>query len=135
MGTERHWEDERFDTIVEPAEDEVLDLDAILHPARKFAHPSDVVQDPRLSLQEKRAILSSWASDACAVESAPALRTPAGVPRPVRFKDVIDALQSLDATARSDTDRSERISRRRRTSWGRGRRSGSESDGGIGATG
>jgi hypothetical protein len=33
-----------------------------------------VLKDPDLTLNEKRAILASWASDACAVEAAPALR-------------------------------------------------------------
>src|SRR5271165_2735051 len=51
-----------------------LELDDLLNPARAFAHPCDVVNDPDLSLNEKRAILASWASDACAVEAAPALR-------------------------------------------------------------
>ena len=42
---------------------------ALLHPAQAFSHPSDVVNDPDLTLNEKRAILASWASDACAVDS------------------------------------------------------------------
>ena len=36
--------------------------------------PPDVINDPDLTLNEKRAILASWASDACAIEAAPALR-------------------------------------------------------------
>ena len=48
-----------------------LDLDDLLHPAQAFGHPSEVVSDPDLTLNEKRAILASWASDACAVEAAP----------------------------------------------------------------
>ena len=54
--------------------DDALDLNALLHPAQAFAQPSDVVDDPDLTLNEKRAILASWASDACAVESEPAWR-------------------------------------------------------------
>ena len=50
------------------------DADPILHPGAHFAGPMEVVGDPSLSLTEKRAILSSWASDACAVEAMPALR-------------------------------------------------------------
>ena len=49
------------------------DLDELLHPARAFGHPSEVVDDPDLTLNEKRAILASWASDACAIESAPGI--------------------------------------------------------------
>jgi hypothetical protein len=55
-----------------------LALDRLLSPARHFRHPEDVLNDDTLDLQEKRAILSSWASDACAVESVPALRRPPG---------------------------------------------------------
>src|SRR6516165_9929538 len=50
-----------------------LNLDALLHPAQAFEHPRDVVKDPDLTLSEKRAILTSWASDARAVEAAAAL--------------------------------------------------------------
>jgi len=48
-----------------------LDLDDLLHPARAFAHPRDVIADADLTVNEKRAVLASWASDACAVEAAP----------------------------------------------------------------
>jgi len=75
------------------------DLDALLHPAQAFAHPNDVVNDPDLTLSEKRAILASWASDACAVEAAPALRRPPGS-NPVAFDDIMDALRALDRRAR-----------------------------------
>ena len=75
-----------------------FDLDALLHPARAFAHPSDVVRDPDLTLNEKRAILASWASDACAVEAAPELRMGlAG--NVVRWDDIMDALRTLDHEA------------------------------------
>jgi hypothetical protein len=76
-----------------------FDLDSLLHPARAFLHPSDVVRDPDLTLNEKRAILASWASDACAIEAAPALRqTPGGAA--VSFDDVMEALRELDQQAR-----------------------------------
>ena len=48
---------------------EGADFDDLLHPARAFARPSDVVDDPDLTLNEKRAILASWASDSCAAEA------------------------------------------------------------------
>jgi hypothetical protein len=68
------------------------------YPATTFAHPAEVVRDPDLTLNEKRAILASWASDACAVEAAPALRrVPGG--RLVTFGDVMDALRLLDREA------------------------------------
>ena len=78
----------------------VFDLDDLLHPAQAFEHPSAVVNDPDLTLNEKRAILASWASDACAVEATPALRRgPNG--QHVSFDDVMDALRSLDEEARA----------------------------------
>jgi hypothetical protein len=72
------------------------DLDALLHPAQAFEHAMKVVDDPDLTLAEKRAILASWASDACAAEETPALRQPPGSPRRVEFDDVMDALRALD---------------------------------------
>jgi len=72
-----------------------FDIGRLLHPANAFAHPMDVVDDRDLTLTEKRAILASWASDACAVEAAPALRQP-HQGKVVRFDDVMDALKELD---------------------------------------
>lgn len=82
------------------AEGPELDMEELLHPAAAFDHPMDVVRDPDLTPYEKRAILSSWASDACAVESTPSIRrTPAG--KAVSFDDIIDALRSLDRESAS----------------------------------
>jgi hypothetical protein len=87
-----------------------FDLDRLLHPAGAFRSPVEVVNDPDMTTQEKRAILASWASDACAVEAAPDLRQPAGS-SPVRFDDIMDALKRLDGrrptsrpTANSSTE-------------------------------
>jgi hypothetical protein len=74
---------------------DVFDLDALLHPASAFAHPMDVVRDPDLTLNEKRAILASWASDACAMEAAPGLRVN-NSGNVVRWDDIMDALRILD---------------------------------------
>jgi hypothetical protein len=74
---------------------DALDLDDLLHPAQAFERPMNVVNDPDLTLSEKRAILASWASDACAVEAAPALRQAPGG-RTICFDDVMDALHALD---------------------------------------
>jgi hypothetical protein len=38
--------------------DNVIDLNAFLHPGTAFEHPRDVVSDPTLSLSEKRVILA-----------------------------------------------------------------------------
>ena len=75
-----------------------LNIDDLLHPARAFAHPGDVVRDPDLSLNEKRAILASWASDACALEAAPDLREIPGGSR-VRFDEIMECLRELDRQA------------------------------------
>jgi hypothetical protein len=80
--------------------EDACDLDALLHPAQAFEHPSEVVSDPDLTLNEKRAILASWASDACAMEAAPALRCIPGRKEPVRFDDVMETLRALDREAR-----------------------------------
>jgi hypothetical protein len=77
-----------------------LDLDALLHPSQAFEHPLDVARDPDLTLYEKRAILASWASDACAIEAVPTLRRLPGGKQPVHFDEVMDALRSLDQEAR-----------------------------------
>ena len=75
------------------------ELERLLQPTRYFQHPRDVVRDATLTTAEKRAILSSWASDACAVESMPALRQILGSGHVVKFDEVIDALQELDGKA------------------------------------
>ena len=71
-------------------------VDRLLTPARFFKRPDDVLADRTLDTKEKRAILSSWASDACAVESMPALRQPPGAGQPIPFDVVMDALRRLD---------------------------------------
>jgi hypothetical protein len=81
--------------------DDHYDLDELLHPANAFDHPSEVINDPDLTLSEKRAILASWASDACARKAAPALRRPPGKAL-VRFDDIMDALRDLDRQAREN---------------------------------
>jgi hypothetical protein len=84
--------------------DENFNLDELLHPASSFGHPSEVVEDPDLTLNEKRAILASWASDACAIEPAPDLRAVPNRP-PVRFDDIMDALRTLDKQVNGDNYR------------------------------
>lgn len=74
------------------------DLEVLLHPARAFPYPMAVVNDLNLTLNEKRAILASWASDACAVEAAPELRHPPGR-RIIRFEEIMEALRMLDRHA------------------------------------
>jgi len=103
---------------------EDFNLEDLLHPAQAFDHPSEVVNDPDLTLNEKRAILASWASDACAVEAAPELRS---APRGsiVRFDDIMEALRTLDKQANGDKYRRPH----RRRIFGRSDRSGQSNTG------
>jgi len=77
-------------------DDNVYDLNAILHPGSVFDSPRDVLADPTLSRAEKRAILASWASDAAAVSSCPSLRAVPGTRRVVSIDEILEALSSLD---------------------------------------
>jgi hypothetical protein len=90
-----------------------LELDYLLHPAGAFRTPMEVVNDPDMTVQEKRAILASWASDACAIEAAPDLRRPPASPI-VRFDDIMDALKQLDGEAASRPEYGKFINRARR---------------------
>jgi hypothetical protein len=93
------------------------DPNDLLHPAQAFEHPFHVVNDSDLTLNEKRAILASWASDACVPEAAPHLRCSPGGKRPVLFDDVMDALRALDKQAnphRHDSARYRRALRKSR---------------------
>ena len=99
--------------MTEAANRKEFDFTNFLHPAHAFRTPQDVVSDPDLTLYEKRAILASWASDACAVEAEPELRRPSSGP-PVRFDDIMDALKELDGEAAGKPQYGKLISRARR---------------------
>jgi hypothetical protein len=73
-----------------------IELKNLLRNNRRFAFPHEVVEDPSLSVAEKRAILSEWASDASAIESFPTLRLLPGTSFPVTFSAVMDARDQLD---------------------------------------
>lgn len=109
-------------TISATDDSSMLDVDALLHPANAFSHPVDVVRDRDLTLNEKRAILAAWASDACAIEAAPELRVN-GAGNLVRFDDIMDALRLLDreaAKANIDIETLRRARRRWRSRTGGG---------------
>jgi len=82
-------------------DENVYDLNAILHPGSVFDHPRDVLADITLSRAEKRAILASWASDAAAVTSCPSLRAIPGARRAVSIDEILEALSSLDHSPRN----------------------------------
>ena len=103
------------DDVFGSSSNDTFDLNDLLHPAQAFSHPTEVIVDPDLTLNEKRAILASWASDACAVESTPALRRLPNGGRPIGFDEVMDALRDLDKmSVGTDSYRFRRAVRRRR---------------------
>ena len=81
---------------------ETLEMAALLHPAGAFGHPMDVVDDCDLTSYEKRAILSSWAADACAVPGGPSRPVQDSV---VSFDDILDALQLVESEPEPAADR------------------------------
>ena len=81
-------------------DDNVYDLNVILHRGSVFNHPREVLADSTLSRVEKRAILASWASDAVAVNSYPALRKVPGQSQAVSIDEILEALSSLDTHPR-----------------------------------
>ena len=82
-------------------DDNVFDFQALLHPGTVFEHPKDVVTHPSLTMAEKRAILASWASDASAIASSPALRAPEGLRKSVSIDTILEALSELDGGPRN----------------------------------
>ena len=73
----------------------------LLHPAMHFDHPRDVLMADNISKDEKRAILASWASDICAIESMPAWRCYPGTQRIVSYDEVLATLKALDGDDQS----------------------------------
>lgn len=70
----------------------------------RFSYPHQVVSDPSLDFEEKRAILAAWASDEHAVESLPTLRHLPGTPFPVTFSSIMEARMRLDKAEGTDDD-------------------------------
>lgn len=78
---------------------------ALVAPGDVFRHPREVLSHPALTPAEKRAILASWASDAHAMENAPALRCLSGCKaEPVSLEAVLAALTTLDGNKVSDRE-------------------------------
>jgi hypothetical protein len=71
-------------------------VEPFFHPVSHYGSPDKVLDDAKLSTEEKRLILSSWASDMYAVESHPALREVPGIPHRLRLDDILAALKHLD---------------------------------------
>ncbi|MBR0801856.1 hypothetical protein JQ615_41755 [Bradyrhizobium jicamae] len=69
---------------------------SLFHQAAHYNSPADVLNDAALSRDEKRVILSSWASDMYVVESRPAFREVPGIPHRLRLDDILTGLKQLD---------------------------------------
>jgi hypothetical protein len=74
----------------------VNNVEPLFHPVSHYDSPSDVLKDASLSTDEKRIILSSWASDIYVAESHPTLREIPGIPHRLRLEDILAALKQLD---------------------------------------
>ncbi|WP_339159289.1 hypothetical protein [Methylobacterium bullatum] len=73
---------------------------AVVAPGDVFRHPREVLAHPLLNREEKRTILASWVSDACALENAPGLRCLTGArAEPVTVEALLAALAELDGGA------------------------------------
>ncbi len=77
-----------------------LSAEHLLHPAKHFGHPRDVLAADDIGIDEKRATLASWASDIFAIESIPALRLYPGAEKAVSYDEIIEALKTLDKHGR-----------------------------------
>jgi hypothetical protein len=78
-----------------------------------------VVCDPAMTLEEKRSILVSWASDMRAVSDQPALRQ-LDDGRLVEIDDILDSLKLLDGLPRTPrASIRHRVSRHERGYWPR----------------
>ena len=77
-----------------------LEVAAPSQPANAFAHPMDVVDDCDLTSYEKRAILFSWAADACSIEGPGRLVQESAV----SFEDILDALQLVGSESEPAAD-------------------------------
>ena len=67
---------------------------AIADPTKKYGSPMDVVNDPRLATEEKRAILESWKKDAELLSTASDENMSGG--EPPQLQDVSLALDKLE---------------------------------------
>ena len=72
-----------------------LALTQLFRPAIGFNRPEDVLKDPVLSEEDKREILSAWASDVCAVAGRPGVRRLPHSGAEVPLLEVLEALARL----------------------------------------
>jgi len=99
--------------MTEKEKKDAFGIEKLLRPSLSYSHPREVLADQELGLNEKRAVLAAWASDACALEAAPDLRQ-AGDGAPVSFDDIMDGLRALDGEAHNRIDYGKLVNRARR---------------------
>jgi hypothetical protein len=75
-----------------------MSLDWLAEGRPVFLHPTEVMLDPDLTDEERRVILASWPSDACAIEGHPELRR-LECGQTVLLRDILDALRALDESS------------------------------------
>ena len=84
-----------------------------------YADPRQVVEDPLLTIPEKREVLASWASDSRAPHDSPSSRMlDSGAV--VHVREILEALKSLDEMARPTQNDGQRWPRPPYTRRGRG---------------
>jgi hypothetical protein len=76
--------------------DRLKTTSSCFHPDWHHRSVTAVMADSKLSSEEKRSILSAWASDMYAVESSPEMRMIPGHAAPVRLSVILAALRQLD---------------------------------------
>jgi len=82
-----------------PSAPTACDLNVGEQRVASFTIPQDVLADRALTDSDKRALLASWASDACAVENLPNWRKLPETGALVPLDDILEALQALDGGA------------------------------------
>lgn len=82
-----------------PSAPTACDLNVAEQRVASLTAPQEVLADRALTDSEKRALLASWASDACAVENLPNWRKLPETEALVPLDDILDALQALDGGA------------------------------------
>src|SRR5688572_5281170 len=106
---------ERLKKVTRDGDDveDTFDLDDLLHPAQAFSLPSDVVNDPDLTLNESARSSPRGRPTPVRSDPLPRCRVPNGS-RPVGFDEIMDALRALDKQAHeaAESDRYRRVLRR-----------------------
>lgn len=69
-----------------------------VHLCGRISSLQELVTHPQLEPEVKQAILASWASDGCAVQSKRSVRRPPELTEPIEVDKVLSALRTLDGS-------------------------------------